>query len=280
MSKINFVFFGTGEEAVYALEAMHSKGITPNLIVTAPDGPVGRHQEITAPLAKKWALKNNVSFFQPDKINKEAISKIEKQKADIFIVVGYGRIIPEALIDLPQYKTLNVHTSLLPQYRGPTPIEAPILAGDSVTGITIMIIDKEFDHGPIVVQEKYPLTGNETTPELTKILFTRGGELLEKILPDWIAGKIKTIEQDHTLATYTKKLKKENGQINLEDDPITNWKKFRAYISWPRIFFFQNSKRVIITDAKFINNQFVIKKVLPEGKKEINWEEFKKQSKN
>jgi methionyl-tRNA formyltransferase len=276
--KLNFVFFGTSEEAVYVLEAFSLKGITPCLIVTVPDRPVGRHQKLTEPLAKKWAKKHDLPVFQPEKIDSIAIEEIAKKKGELFVVVGYGRILPQALIDIPKHKTLNIHTSLLPLYRGPTPIEGPILAGDRETGITIIVIDKEVDHGPIIVQEKYSLTGNETTPELTGILFTRGGELLADILPDWIDGKVKLIEQDHKQATYTKKLKKEDGLIDLNDNAVKNYNKFRAYVSWPRTFFFKNNKRIIITDATLENNQFVIKKVLPEGKREVNYEEFLKTS--
>ena len=275
-SKIRFVFFGTGEEAVYALTALYAREITPSLVVTVPDRPVGRHQTLTPPLAKKWAMEHEIPFYQPEKFDRDAIEMIEKEKADTFVVVGYGKILPKILIDIPKYKTINVHTSLLPLYRGPTPIEGPILAGDDETGISIMVIDELVDHGPIIAQEKYQLHGNETTPELTKILFTRGGELLAEILPDWIAGKIKMQEQNHALATFTQKLKKEDGLIDLDDSSIKNYRKFRAYAPWPRTFFFQNSKRIIITDATLEDNQFTIKKVLPEGRKEIKYEEFKK----
>ncbi len=274
-NNLNFVFFGTSEEATYALDALYLKGFIPSLVVTAPDRPAGRKHELKAPLAKLWAIEHSVSFLQPEKINSEVIEKIAQVNADIFIVVGYGRILPKTLIDIPKYKTINVHTSLLPLYRGPTPIEGPILAGDTETGVTIMVIDKEVDHGPIILQEIHPLDGDETTPELTKILFTRGGEMLAKILPDWIAGKITPQEQDHSKATFTKKLKKEDGLVDIEKDTDeTLWAKFRAYTPWPRIFFFKDNKRIIITDATLEDGKFVIKKVLPEGKKEISWEQF------
>lgn len=273
----NLIFFGTSEEAVYALEALYSRGIVPSLIITPTDRPAGRHQELKSPLAKIWAEGHAVPVFQPEKINSEAVAEIKEKNAEIFIVVGYGKILPKELIDLPKYKTLNIHTSLLPLYRGPTPIESPILNGDRETGVTIMVVDEKADHGPIVLQEKYALDGTETTPSLTKTLFTRGGELLADILPDWMEGKIKTIEQNHTLATYSNKLTKEDGLVNLGAElPSTLYNKFRAYISWPRIFFFQNNKRIIITDSEFIDNNFVIKKVLPEGRKEITWKEFQK----
>src|SRR3989338_8344834 len=215
MHKINFVFFGTSEEAVYVLDVLFARGIAPSLIVTPPDRPVGRHQELTPPKAKIWAEEHFISTFQPEKINAEAIETINETGVDVFVVVGYGKILPQALIDLPKHKTLNVHPSLLPLYRGPTPIEASILSGEKETGVSIIVVDSEVDHGPIVLQEKHSLTDEETTPELTKKLFTRGGEILAEILPKWIEGKIIPREQDHTKATYTKKLKKEDGLVDL-----------------------------------------------------------------
>ena len=270
-NKLNFIFFGTSEEAVYALEAMHKKGLIPSLIVTAQDAPVGRHQVLTAPLAKQWAEKNFISTFQPKKIDDEAINIIKEKSADIFIVVGYGKILPQKLIDLPKHKTLNIHTSLLPLYRGPTPVQGPILNGDKETGISIIVVDSDVDHGPIVSQEKYIISGNETEPELTKILFTRGGEILAEILPEWIKGNITPTEQDHSKATFTQKLKKEDGLIDLNDDALENYRKFRAYADWPRTFFFKDGKRMIITEAKLEDKKFVIKKIIPEGGKEINY---------
>ncbi len=270
-NKLKFVFFGTSVEAVYVLEALHEKGFVPSLVVTPPDAPVGRHQELTPPLAKKWAVDHFISSFQPEKINDEAIATLSEEDADVFVVVGYGKILPQKLIDLPKFKTINIHPSLLPLYRGPTPVQAAILNADKETGITIMTIDAEVDHGPIIIQEKYPLRGHETEPELTKILFTRGGYLLTEILPDWLAGKITPTEQEHARATYTKKIKKEDGLVELAGDPVKNYNKFRAYFHWPRTFFFKDNKRIIITEATLEDGKFIIKKVIPEGGKEVNY---------
>lgn len=270
-TKLNFVFFGTSEEAVYALESLNKKGYIPKLIVTTPDRPVGRKQLLTPPLAKKWALDHSIPVFQPEKIDQNSIKKIKEERADIFIVVGYGKILPKDLIDISAHKALNIHTSLLPLYRGPTPVQGPILSGDDQTGVTIIVVDPEMDHGPIVAQEKYVLKGHEMEPELTKTLFTRGGELLAEILPDWIDGKIIPKEQNHTEATFTKKLKKEDGEIDLSDDPVKNYNKFRAYAAWPRTFFFKDGKRIIITKARLEDGKFIIERIIPEGGKEIKY---------
>ncbi|MCE9549167.1 methionyl-tRNA formyltransferase, partial [Candidatus Nomurabacteria bacterium] len=195
---------------------------------------------------------------------------------DLFVVVSYGKIIPKEILDLPRLGTINIHPSLLPLYRGPSPIVTPILNGDTETGVTIIKIDEEMDHGPILAQEKINLSGDEFIWDLEKSLAELGGKLLVETIPKFIAGQVQLKEQDHNKATYVKKIKKEDGLIDLEDDAVKNYNKFRAYASWPRTFFFKNGKRIIITKASLENNQFIIEKVLPEGKKEITWTEFNK----
>lgn len=274
-----FVFFGTSIEAVCVLEVLKKNNFLPELIICSPDKKVGRHQILTAPLAKNWAIENNIPTFQPEKITSDVIEKIKKYSFDLFIVAGYGKILPQTLLDEAntegKFGTLNVHTSLLPKYRGPTPVEGPILSSDSETGITIMEIDAEVDHGPIVYQEKYSLTGNETALELTKILFSRGGEILSEILPTLTKDFPERKEQNHSEATFTHKLKKEDGEIKLTDNGREIWNKFRAYTPWPGIFWFDESgKRVKITDVSFDGENIEIKKVIPEGKKEVNYKVF------
>ena len=132
------------------------------------------------------------------------------------------------------------------------------------------------DAGPVIAEEKVNILPTEKAFELRTRLIKIGGELLIKTLPEFINGKIEEIEQDESQATLCKKIKKEDGLMDLNDDPLKNYNKFRAYAAWPRTFFFEAGKRIIITDATLENGQFVIKKVLPEGKKELKWEEFKK----
>jgi methionyl-tRNA formyltransferase len=199
-------------------------------------------------------------------------------QTDINIVVAYGKIIPENILNMPKYGSINIHYSLLPKYRGASPVESAILNGDRETGVTIQKMAYKMDSGPILAQEKVMIDNTEKAPELRARLIQIGAELLIKILPDIASGKIKQIPQNEKEATFCKKIKKEDGLIDLNDDAVKNYNKFRAYALWPRTFFFQNNKRIIITDAILENNQLIIKKVLPEGKKEIMWEEFKKQN--
>lgn len=267
--KLNFVFWGTPEVASETLEILKKNSYLPSLIITAPDKPKGRKMLVTPPPVKVWAEKNHIPYIQPEKLD------IDFQ-ADLSIVVAYGKIIPENILNLPKLGSINIHYSLLPKYRGASPVESAILNGDTETGVTIQKMAFKLDSGPILAQEKIKILPEEKTQELRQRLIKIGGELLIKILPDFINEKIKEISQDEKRAIFCKKIKKEDGQINLDDSAIKNFNKFRAYAYWPRTFFFQNNKRIIITDATLENGKFVIKKVLPEGRKELKYEDFLK----
>jgi len=267
-----FVFFGTPQEAVYVLESLKSKNILPTLVVCSPDKKVGRHQTITPPPTKVWAIENNIKVIQPNTIYDEVIEEIKQYSFDFFIVAAYGKILPEKLLDLSGIGTLNVHPSLLPKYRGPSPIEFPFLSNDRITGVSIMELDKEVDHGPIIYQETYEIEDEDNSETVAKILFTRGGEILADIIPNLTKVFPERKEQNHSEATFTHKLKKEDGEIKLSDNGREIWNKFRAYTPWPGIFYFDESgKRVKITDMSFDEENIEIKKVIPEGKKEVNY---------
>ena len=210
MQKINFIFFGGEPLSVPTLQKLYEGGFTPILIVCNPDQPRGRKMQIAPPSTKVWAEQNNTPVFQPSSLkNKESIEILEKQKSDLFIVVSYSKILPKEILKIPKHGVINIHPSLLPLYRGPAPILAPILNGDTGTGVTIIKIDEEMDHGPILAKEKIGLTGNEFIGELEQKLAKLGGDLLVKILPDYISGKVKPVEQDHSSATFVKKATKD-----------------------------------------------------------------------
>lgn len=275
-----FVFFGTDELAVGVLAELATAGLCPAVVITAPDRPAGRKMILTPPPVKVWAENKNIPVLQPEKLNNEFVEILKKYDAQVFIVASYGKIIPKKIIDLPTHGVLNVHPSLLPLHRGATPLESAILSGDTETGVAIMQIDEEMDHGPILAMEKITLTGNEYYPELRDKLAKIGGALLAQTIPLWLSGKITPTEQDHSKATYTKKITKEDGLVKLSDPAQEIYRKLRAFDPWPGVYFFAQKNgeelRVIIKQARLENGQLIIEKVLPAGRKEMTWNEFEK----
>ena len=276
MKKFDFVFWGTPEVASETLEILKQNGFLPSLIVTSPDKPKGRKLEIIPPPVKTWALKNRISCLQPEKL-----SDLEAglPSSDLFIVVAFGKIIPENILNMPKIGSINVHYSLLPKYRGASPVESAILNGETETGVTIQKMVYKLDAGPILVQEKVEIYSEEKVKELRARLTKLGADMLVKFLNDSPPdkGELKGVEQDESQATYSKKIKKEDGLINLEAElPSELYSKFRAYHVWPRIYFMKDGKRIIITDATLEDNEFVIKKIITEGSKETDYKESKK----
>ena len=280
---MTWAFFGTDEFSIAVLDTLNEQDLLPSLIVTVPDRPKGRKLIITPPLTKVWAQENNIDFVQPESLKNlkaEEAQKIKNQAFDFFLVASYGKIIPQTILDLPTKGTLNIHPSLLPQYRGSTPIESAILNSDSQTGVTVMLVDAEMDHGPIIAQEETSLSGEETSPTLANNLAQKGALLLAKILPAWLEEKAIPIEQNHRLATFTKKIAKEDGQINLEDSAILNYRRYRAFQPWPGVYATITHRekpiRINIKKARLAGELFIIERVTPEGKKEMSWEEFQR----
>lgn len=268
-NKFKFVFFGTPDVSSNTLDILKSAGYIPSLIVTATDKPQGRKMVLTPPPVKNWAINNNVEYIQPEKWNEEMKEKLESIGSSLFIVVAYGKILKEEIINMPPLGSINIHYSLLPKYRGASPVEAAILNGDKVTGITIQQMEYKMDSGPLLGIKEVEIEKDETTIELKNKLIKVGGDLLVEILPKIINKEITPIPQIEANATFCKKIKKEDGLVDLDkDSSVDIFNKYRAYKAWPRIFYFKNDKRVIITDAVLEDNKFIIKKIIPEGGKE------------
>lgn len=276
---LRFVFFGTPKFAEIILDELEVKGHIPTLIVTAPDKPKGRKLLLTPSEVKVWGNSRGVPVITPASLKGgDALEVLTAHQYDLFIVAAYGKIIPQNILDIPTHGVLNVHPSLLPKYRGSSPIESAILSGDTGTGVSIMELDAEMDHGPIVAQEEY--SGDVWPPkgtELTDSLAHMGGALLAECIPDWITRHHST-PQAHDKATYTKKITKEDGLINLSDDPLVNYRKIRAYDEWPGAYFFikRNDKqiRVKISEAELTEHNLTITRVVPEGKREMSYTDF------
>ena len=280
--KIKFIFFGTPQFAVSVLEELNAAGFAPALIVSAPDKPQGRKLHITPPPVKRWADEHRIATLQFEEIGEVFLNELREENADVFVVAAYGKILPKELLEMPKHGSLNVHPSLLPRLRGASPVQSAILedARDAV-GVSIMRMDEKMDHGPIVAQASVEISPEEWPPParvLEELLAREGGKLLAEILPDWIAGNITPEPQDEAKATFCKKIKKEDGSLDLSADPYQNFLKIRAYEGWPGAYFFseRNGKqvRVKITDAEFKNDALLIKKVIPEGRREMSYSDF------
>jgi len=218
--------------------------------------------------------------------------KIKILEPDLVVVASYGKIIPREILKIPQYGCLNIHGSLLPKYRGPSPIQTTILNNDKETGVTIILMDEKIDHGPIVANYKLQITNYKITyEELLKELATKGAKLLAKTLPKWINGEIKPEPQDESKATYTKIIKKDDGKINWSKSAAEIERQIRAFNPWPGSFtFWKKNKKIIrvkILEAEVSqptanqpkagkSNQLIIKKLQPEGKKPMAFEDFKR----
>lgn len=277
-TKPAIAFWGTPELTTAYLDALDAAGMKPVVIVTNPDRPKGRGQELAATPAKTWGLRHNVPVLQPEKRDDAFYDELCKYDLDLSVVVAYGSILPERFIDLPRRRTLNVHYSLLPRFRGASPTEAAILAGDIETGCSIQIMAKSMDTGPIIAETRTDIGPDETTPELRARLTTIGASMLADIIPHYLIGETVAVPQNDMLATFCGKIQKEDGLLDLEADGLSNYRKYRAYAEWPRTYFFAKNEdkdvRVIVTKAHMEGDAFVIDSVIPEGKKETSYTNF------
>src|SRR3989344_5665758 len=286
--KTDFAFFGTDNFSVGVLDELKKAGLLPKIIITSPDKPKGRGLKITPPPVKLWAIENKIDFLQPEKLDEKfnleigncpPASPCEARRAgklEIGVVASYGKILPAKILASFPKGALNVHPSLLPKYRGASPIQAQILNDEKKVGVTIVLMDEKMDHGPVLAKRELEIpSSNDQIPN--EILTTK--ELSEKLaaetIPKWLAGEIKPIPQDNSQATFCPKIVKEDGLIDLNDNPRQNFLKIQAFAGWPGAYFFveQNGKkiRMKITKASFVNGQLKIESVIPEGKKEVDY---------
>lgn len=285
MNNISFAFFGTGPLAESVLASLVRAGYTPKLLVTKPDSLQGRHMTLTAPHIKTWCEIKGIPVIQPVKLDDEFYKELSSNNYELFVVASYGKIIPDNILNIPKSGVLNVHPSLLPQYRGPSPIESALLNGDKNMGISIMKLDKEMDHGPILIQTQFEINKEATAGTLEVEAGQLGGELLIQVLEHYLDGTLIPKEQEHTKATVCKKITKELGEIKLDNGAIEVRNKFRSLTPWPSLYFFikhgDRNIRIKVTKVDLIKDidentkaKDIILSVIPEGKKEMDWESF------
>ncbi len=277
-TKTNIAYFGGEPLGVPVLEELYLTGITPNLIVSSPDKPVGRKQVMTHPPVKVWAQEKDIPVYQPESYKDNSVREyFESQEWDVFVVVAYNYILPKWLLDIPKHGVINVHPSMLPLLRGASPIRTAIKDDlREAIGVTIMKMDATMDTGPILDQipvpisdEYWPVPG----PELDLALAQTGGALLADVLREYIAGHIEPQEQDDTMATYCGRLTKADSEliINPKKLPTSNqarlaWLKINAFMGIGDTWFMHEGKRIKIKEAEFSMGKLRLITVIPEGK--------------
>ena len=273
------IFFGTPKFSVQILEHLENAGLMPALIITSPDKPKGRKLQLTPSPVKIWAEKHNIKYLQPEALrNSPAFcAQISTLAPDLIILAAYGKFLPKEIIEIPKHGALNIHPSLLPKLRGPSPIQSAILNGDKETGVTIILMNEKMDEGHILAQKELQITSSATFKELEEGLAKLGGKLLIETIPKWLAGEIQPTPQDQDKATYTKILTKKDGLIDLGEPAEIIERKIRAFTPWPGAYTFINGKRIIITGAELNeSNALKIKRVRPEGKDEMDFKDYTK----
>ena len=276
-----FAFFGTPQFAVHTLNALEAHWFLPALVVTAPDKPAGRGLKLQPSPAKVWAKEHDIDILEPLSLREESfVAELGNTDWNVFVVAAYAKLIPKNILAMPRKGSLNIHPSLLPKFRGPSPAGSAILADERATGVSVMLMSEKMDAGPIVAQARIELEEGAggwppTSSFLEELLATEGGNLLAEILPKWLAGTITPEPQEESKATYTHKFKDQDALVDLMGDARTNLLKIRAFDQSPRAHFFtQGGKRVVITDAEIKDGALEVIKVIPEGKREMLYKTF------
>lgn len=252
---MKIVFFGSPVLALPSLKKLLEADHSIDLIITQPDRPSGRGKKLMPCPVKKTALDLNIPYYQPLKIRKDksALDKIKEIEPDLNVVVAYGQIIPSSIIYLPRYNSLNVHFSLLPKYRGASPVQRALLDGKAKTGITIFELNEKMDEGDILVQEEINVFPDENAAELEARLAQKGADLLIKAIAQ--IDKLKHRKQDHSQATYAPKIRKEDGKIDWTKNSLCIERRVRAFTPWPSAYAFLKDIRIKIHKGKKIGKE-------------------------
>lgn len=261
------------------LDALESKGLLPALVITAPDKPAGRGLEVKPSPAKEWALARGIDVLTPATLKDETlVADLQNTEWNVFLVAAYNKLIPKNILDIPHKGSLNVHPSLLPKFRGPSPALSAILADERTTGVSVMQMSEKMDAGPVVAQARIELEVSEWPPKgsfFEDLLATEGGNLLAETLPEWLKGTITPETQDESGATFTKKFDSSDALIDLAGNAREQLLKIRAFDKNPRAYFIDTTgKRIIVTEADIQDGKLEILKVIPEGKKEMEYSAF------
>jgi len=248
--KARTIFMGTPQFAVTILESLLSSPYQVLAVYTQPDKPVGRGQQVAFPPVKRLALEHGIPVIQPQTLKSTGVvEKLASFQPELIIVAAFGYILPPEVLALPRFACLNVHPSLLPRHRGPSPVANTILCGDELTGVTIMLMDSGMDTGPILAQEKLGISFMDTTDSLSSRLADLGAKLLLETLPKWLGDKLEPQAQDESQATYSKLITSEDAEIDWHLSAVELWRRIRAYSPWPVCYTWCQGKRLKIHEA-------------------------------
>jgi len=239
------VFMGTPEFAVPSLEALMRGSYRVAAVYTQPDKKAGRGQRVVMCPVKQLAASRGLQVIQPDSLKvASAVDRLASFVPELIVVAAFGHILPPGVLALPKFGCLNVHPSLLPRYRGSSPIATAILQGDEVTGVTIMLMDVGLDSGPILSQTNVSISADDTTGSLTVKLAQAGAQLLMETLPSWLEGRIKPQLQEEGAASYTKVIAKGDGEVDWQLPAVELWWRVRAFNPWPGSYTWWRGKRL------------------------------------
>ncbi|HVX92862.1 MAG TPA: methionyl-tRNA formyltransferase [Candidatus Dojkabacteria bacterium] len=256
--KIKTLFLGTGWQSLETLKSLFNDSRFEIIgIITQPDKPVGRKQELTPSDVKKFGLENNIPVFHTEKLKEKYQEALDLFKPELIVCIAFGEIVPEFFLEYPKYKSINIHFSLLPKYRGAVPIQMAILKGEKITGISIVQMVQKLDAGPILKEYEEEIFDTDTNQTLRERLVKKGSEVLPDVLEQWCKGEIKAKEQDEAQATYCyeREIAKEQAQINFETmDAQYIERMVRAFIPWPVVWCMLNNIRVKIFEAKVVED--------------------------
>jgi methionyl-tRNA formyltransferase len=231
---------------------MADAGHDVSLVVTQPPHPAGRGRRLTEPAAALAARELGVPVYQPERLRRpEAIERIKQDEPEAIVIAAYGQILPRAVLEIPRLGCVNVHPSLLPHHRGPSPIPAALLAGDAVTGVSIMLLDEGMDTGPVIARIEVPIADEDDAGTLSPRLADLGSQLLVDTLPRWAAGQTEAEPQNDAVATYSRLLTRADGALDWRQPAESLWRRVRAVAEWPQAFTSWDGRLVRILAAGF-----------------------------
>ncbi|MDD5510244.1 MAG: methionyl-tRNA formyltransferase [Dehalococcoidales bacterium] len=244
------VFMGSPEFAVLPLEYLVLNGYRIPAVYAQPDRPAGRGRALSPSPVKRAAERLNLLVVQPDSLQKmEVVSGLASLRPDIIVVAAFGQILPRSVLDIPHWGCINLHPSLLPGFRGASPVASAILAGAEFTGVSIMLMDEGVDTGPILARAQIPISGRDTTGSLTAKLSRISAQLLLSVLPSWVKGTLSPQPQDAVGASYCRPISKNDGEIDWRLSAVDIWRRVRAFHPWPGCYTRWRGRRMRIIEA-------------------------------